>query len=213
MAVINTFHGGEATFAEPVSSLGKNCNTVAVDKELAKARSLSCDWSFPPKDQSKKKREEEAVWSAEAMNACWTSGWKRLEVIGGIEEALEETTAKVDHLVDTKKTADAINAVSFETVTNAARPLLAQRPKDEEEWVVRSRAQVTKLLKQRRDEREEAHRRRSVTAKAGNPETKRKINDKLTEKIGAFRSAYAWQKKRSTRTTGSGSLGRSSTKL
>ena len=57
---------------------------------------------------------------------------ERLEVTGGVEEALEENTAKVDHLVDTEKTADAINAFSFERVTNAARPLLAKRPKDEE---------------------------------------------------------------------------------
>ena len=107
MAVINTLQGGEATFAEPVSSLGKNCHMAAVDKELAKAPSLSCDCSFPKKKQQEKAREEPA-WSAEAMSACWTSGWKRLEVIGGIEEALKENKAKFDHLVDTGKTADAI---------------------------------------------------------------------------------------------------------
>ena len=44
--------------AETVSSLGKNWNTAAVDKEHAKARSLSCDCSIPKKGQSKKKREK-----------------------------------------------------------------------------------------------------------------------------------------------------------
>ena len=37
--------------------------------------------------------------------------------------------------------------------------------------MIRSRAQVSKLLKQRRHEREEANKRRGVTAKAGNPKT------------------------------------------
>ena len=43
------------------------------------------------------------------MNACWTTGWKRLDVTGAIEEALEENTAKFDRIVDTEKTADAIS--------------------------------------------------------------------------------------------------------
>ena len=45
-------------------------------------------------------RQEEA-WSLEAMNACVTAGWKRLEVVGGFEKALEEHKAKIDRLVDT----------------------------------------------------------------------------------------------------------------
>ena len=45
-------------------------------------------------------RQEEA-WSLEAMNACITAGWKRLEVVGGFEKALEEHKAKFDRLVDT----------------------------------------------------------------------------------------------------------------
>ena len=56
--------------------------------------------------------------------------------------------------------------------------------------------QVTKLLKQRRDENEEAHRRRSATAKAGNPEQKRKTNDKLTEKRGRLSVSLCVAEKR-----------------
>ena len=44
---------------------------------------------------------QEKAWSAEAMNACVTAGWKRLKVTGGFEKALEENKAKIDHLVDT----------------------------------------------------------------------------------------------------------------
>ena len=136
---------------------------------------------FPKKTEQEKAREEPA-WSAEAMNACWTTEWKRLELTGGIEEALEENTAQFDHFVDTEKMADALNDLFIKTVTNAARDLLATRPKDEEEWV-RSRAQVTKLSKQRRDEREEAHRKRGVTAKAveprGKAEDKRQTHGKI----------------------------------
>ena len=91
----------------------------------------------------------------------------------------------------------------IQTATNAARPLLAKRPKDEEEWMIRSRSQVTKLLKQRRDENEEAHR-RSATAKAGNPEQKRKTNDKLTEKRGRLSISLCVADKRGTGVTGSG---------
>ena len=45
-------------------------------------------------------RQEEA-WSLEAMNACVTAGWKRLEVVGDFEKALEEHKARIDRLVDT----------------------------------------------------------------------------------------------------------------
>ena len=45
-------------------------------------------------------RQEEA-WSLEAMNAYVTAGWKRLEVVGGFEKALEEHKANLDRLVDT----------------------------------------------------------------------------------------------------------------
>ena len=51
--------------------------------------------------------KEELTWSGEAINACWTNGWKRLEVIGAIVKALEENKAKFDHFVDNLKTADA----------------------------------------------------------------------------------------------------------
>ena len=101
--------------------------------------------------------------------------------MGAIEEALDEKKPELDHLVDSERTADATSDLLMTTVTNAARPLVAKRPKDEEEWVIRSRAQVSKLLKQKKDGRAEAHRRRGAIAKAWNPEQKRKINDKLTK--------------------------------
>ena len=129
---------------------------------------------YSSKNPEQEKAREEPVWSAEAMNVCWTSGWKRPEVTDAIEEALEEKKLELDHLVDSERTADAINDLLMTTVTNAARLLLAKRPKDEKESVIRSRAQVSKLLKQRRDGRAEAHRRRGETAKAGSPEQKRR---------------------------------------
>ena len=74
-------------------------------------------------------------------------------MIGAVEQALEEKKAKFDDLVDPEKTADAINDSFIKTVTSAMKPLLARRPKDEEEWVVRHRAQVSTLLQQWRDEK------------------------------------------------------------
>ena len=53
------------------------------------------------------------------MSACVTAGWKRLEVVGGFEKALEEHKAKFDRLVDTLKTADATNDFCIKTVTSA----------------------------------------------------------------------------------------------
>ena len=48
----------------------------------------------------------------------------------------------------------AINDFFIKTVTSAMKPLQAiRRPKDEEEWVIRNRAQVTKLLNHRRNEK------------------------------------------------------------
>ena len=47
--------------AEPVSSLGMNWNTAAVVKEHAKARSLSCDWSFPKKTRARKSERRASV--------------------------------------------------------------------------------------------------------------------------------------------------------
>ena len=64
------------------------------------------------------------------------------------------------------------NDVSVKTVTSAAKPLLARRPKDEEELVIRSRAQVTKLFKRRKDEREEVNKRRGVNHEHGEPRAK-----------------------------------------
>ena len=65
--------------------------------------------------------------------------------------------AEFDRLVESEKTADSINDFFMETVKEAVRPLLARRPRNEEEWVIRSPAEVTTLLKQRRDEMEKAH--------------------------------------------------------
>ena len=44
---------------------------------------------------------QEQTWSLEAMNACVTAGWNRLEVVGGFEKAFEENNAKFNRLVDT----------------------------------------------------------------------------------------------------------------
>ena len=65
----------------------------------------------------KHSRQQEA-WSAEALNACDTAGWKRLEVVGGFEKALEENNAKFDRLVDTLKTPNATNDFFIKTVTS-----------------------------------------------------------------------------------------------
>ena len=56
-------------------------------------------------------------------------GWKRPEVIGAVEQTLEENKAKFDHLVDTEKTAKAINDCFIKTMTSAARPFLAKDTK------------------------------------------------------------------------------------
>ena len=62
-------------------------------------------------------------------------GWvERSEFTAAIEEALEERKAEFDHLVDRETTADAINDLLMKTVPNAARLLLAKRPKDTEEF-------------------------------------------------------------------------------
>ena len=63
-------------------------------------------------------------------------------------------------------------------MTSAAQPFLAQKTQDEEDC-----AQVTKLSKQRRDEREEANKERGAITKLGKPEQKRRMNEGLTEEI------------------------------
>ena len=83
-----------------------------------------------------------------------------------LSKSASKNKARYDHLVCIEQTADAIN----DTVTSAAQPSLAKRPKDED-WVIRSRAQVTELSKQRSDERDEANHRRGVTTKVGEPQT------------------------------------------
>ena len=147
---------------------------------------------------------EEPAWSAEALNACWTSGRKRPEATGATEETLEEKKAEPDHLADSE---DGGRDQRFLHKNSDERSATSAGQKTQRRGGVgdQIRSQVTKLLKQRRDENEEAHRRRSATAKAGNPEQKRKTNDKLTEKRGDSRSAFAWPKKRGTGVAGSGS--------
>ena len=81
------------------------------------------------------------------MNSCWTAGWQMQEVIGAIEQAFEESKAKFNHLVDAGQTVEAINDFFIKTVRSAMKPSLATRPKDEEQWVVRNRAHVSKHLK------------------------------------------------------------------
>ena len=110
------------------------------------------------------------------MRAGWLDT-KRPEVLVTTEKALEENQAKFDHLVDSEKKADAIKDFFSQRVASAVKLLVARRPKDDEEWVIRSRAHVSRLLKQRKDEREEAHKRRGVTMKVMSPEQKRKVND------------------------------------
>ena len=69
-----------------------------------------------------------------------------MKVIASVEETLGEKKV-FEHLVDSKRTAGAINDLLVKTVTNAARSLLATRPKDAEEWVIRSRAQSNGTVK------------------------------------------------------------------
>ena len=42
---------------------------------------------------------------------------------GAVEHALEETNSKFAHLVNTEKTADAMNDFFIKTVTSAMKPL------------------------------------------------------------------------------------------
>ena len=76
----------------------------------------------------RERTREEATWLAEA---CLTA-----EVIGCVEQALEENKANFDHSVDTEKTVDPTNDFFIKTVTSAAKPFLARLRKDEEEWVI-----------------------------------------------------------------------------
>ena len=79
---------------------------------------------------------EEAAQSAEAINACRTAGCNSPEVIGCVEQALEENKAKFGYSVGTEKTADATNDVFIKTVTSVVKPFLARMRKDEEEWAI-----------------------------------------------------------------------------
>ena len=91
---------------------------------------------------------------------------------GAIEKTLEDNKAKFDHLVDNEKTADVTNVFLCTRVTSAGQPLLARRLKDEEEWLIRSRAQVTELPKRRRDERELAKKKKERDHQGGEPRAK-----------------------------------------
>ena len=63
--------------------------------------------------------------------------------MGVVEQALDEAKAKFDYIVDTEKTTD---ACFNKTVTCTMRPSQARGQKDEEEWVVRNRAQISIVL-------------------------------------------------------------------
>ena len=112
------------------------------------------------------------------------NGWKRPEVTGALGKALQNKTAEFDRLVDSEKTADLINDFFTETVKEAVQHLLIKRPKNEEEaWVIRSRAAVTKLLKQSIYEREKARKKVGVTLECGRPSAKLQAKKRLPEKI------------------------------
>ena len=159
MAVIFTFQGGEATYASTRRTFTRIDHIAAPADMLARLRlsrvlvrteirlqlvrsTQRCDHSpviaVFQRDSWKEKSRNEPAWSAEASNACWMTGWKRPEVIGALEEALQEKKAEFDRLVDSEKTPDSINDIFMETVKEAVQPSLAARPKDEEEWVTRS---------------------------------------------------------------------------
>ena len=134
-------------------------------------------------NEGKEKARYEPAWSAEATNASWMNGWKRPEVTGALCEAFQENKAEFDRLVDSEKTIYSINDFFMEAVKEAVQPFLAKRPKDEEEWVIRSQAEVTTLLKQRKDEREGAHKKGGVTANVGGSQRNCRLGKRPTEKI------------------------------
>ena len=124
MAVIKTFQGGEPTFASTRGTLTRIDQIAAPADTLARLslcrvlvrtgirvqliRSIRRhDHSLVTREKSPKQERTkyEPTWSAEDMNAFWTSGWKRPEVVGAVEKAPEENKAKFDHLVDTEKMA------------------------------------------------------------------------------------------------------------
>ena len=117
-------------------------------------------------------------------------------MIGFSEEAVQEKKAEFDHLVDSERTADAINDFFIKKGRTRRDLCWPKGAKDEEEWVIRSRAQVMKLPKQRRKEREDAQSKSSATAKAGNPEQKLTIHDKLTKNIRRLSISPCVAKKR-----------------
>ena len=100
---------------------------------------------------------------------------------GAIEKALEENKAKFDHLVDTEKMPDAINDFSVKTVASALKPLLARRPKYDEQWGDEKPPTSIEAPKQRRDESEDK-KRRSVDHERGEPRAKAQ-GERLTERI------------------------------
>ena len=118
--MINTFQGGEATFARtrrtftridyiaaPADMLARLrlCRVlVRTGIRLQLFRSTQRHDHSPviavfPRDQWKERARDEPAWSAKATDACWWNGWKRSEVIGAIEEALPDEKAEFDRLV------------------------------------------------------------------------------------------------------------------
>ena len=105
--VIRTFQGGAATFsstrggptqiyhsASP-TEMGPRLDPrrilVRTGIRLQVARSNCKHDHSPVIAVFQKCSRQDKACSPEAMNACCTAGWKRLEVIGGIEKSLERT--------------------------------------------------------------------------------------------------------------------------
>ena len=117
MTVINTFQGGEATFASTRGTLTRIYYIASPADLLARLR--LCRVLFTTgirlqlvrstqrhdhspvlavfqRDQWKDRARDEPAWSAEASNACWMTGWKRRFVA---PEAIQKKKAEFDRLV------------------------------------------------------------------------------------------------------------------
>ena len=117
LAVPNTFKGGEATFSSTKGTLTQidyiaalaemllqadQCWVLvrtAIRLQVVKSIHRHDHWRVIAVFQECSRRErtrQEPAWSAQAINACWTAGRKRPEVVGAVVQALEEKKAKFD---------------------------------------------------------------------------------------------------------------------
>ena len=119
------------------------------------------------RDSWKDTAKDEPACFAETSIACWMIGWERTKVISFPKKALQENNVEFDRLVDSGKMADSVNDF-MEIVKQALQPFLAKRPQDEEEWVIRSRAEVTTLRNEEMRGKEHT-RKGGVTANVGVP--------------------------------------------